>query len=231
MSVRVDQIWRYPVKSLGGETLPSARVDFGGVDGDRLVHVGEPSGRVVTARYRPALLGLKATLGRDGEPLVDGDAWTSPAVLEAVRRASSSDVELVRFAAPDRGQRHDVLPLTVLTDGMVDAIGLDFRRFRPNILVEGVHGMSEREWVGHALRVGSALIGVRKARPRCVITTFDPDTLEQDSSVLRRIVTELDGRIALDCWVLEPGEISAGDTVDVVPMPAGVELPAGNAAR
>jgi uncharacterized protein YcbX len=231
MSVRVRQIWRYPVKSLGGETLPSACVDFDGVAGDRLVHVREPSGRVVTSRYRPGLLGLKATLGDDGEPLINGEAWSAPAALEAVRWASASDVELVRFATPDHGQRYDVLPLTVLTDGMVDAIGVDFRRFRPNILVEGVEGMTEREWVGQALRVGSALIGVRKARARCVITTFDPDTLEQDNSVLRRIVTEFDGRIALDCWILEPGKISTGDSVEVVPMPAGVELPVGNAAR
>ena len=136
-----------------------------------------------------------------------------------VRSASAPNVELVRFSAPDRGQRYDVLPLTVLTDGMVGAIDVDYRRFRPNILVAGVPGLGERDWVGRALRIGSTLIGVRKARSRCVMTTFDPDTLEQDPSVLYRIVREFDGTIALDCWVVEPGHIRTGDLVEVVDVP------------
>lgn len=230
MTPRVTQIWRYPVKSLRGEALQSTHVDFDGVAGDRLVHVREPNGRVVTSRYRPGLLGLDGTLGIDGEPLINGGIWSDPAALDAVRRASAPDVELVRFAAPDRGQRYDVLPLTVLTDGMVEAVGVDFRRFRPNLLIEGVEGLSEREWVGKALRIGGAVIGVRKVRPRCVMTTFDPDSLAQDNSVLRRIANDFDGRVALDCWVLEPGEISVEDVVEVIPLPADVELPMGNAA-
>ncbi len=219
----VAALWRYPVKSLRGETIPEIEVGLDGFAGDRLVHVREPSGRVVTSRYRPGLLGLRATLDADGEPLIEGRPWRDASSLAIVRSASAPDVELVRFTAPDRGQRYDVLPLTVLTDGMVGAIDVDYRRFRPNILIAGVPGLGEREWVGRALRIGSTLIGVRKARSRCVMTTFDPDTLEQDPSVLYRIVREFDGTIALDCWVLEPGHIRTGDLVEVVDVP-GVAL-------
>ncbi len=42
------------------------------------------------------------------------------------------------------------------------------------------------------------------------MTTFDPDTLEQDILVLRRIVTELGGRIALDCDVILGGRLAVG---------------------
>ena len=66
------------------------------------------------------------------------------------------------------------------------------------------------------------MIGVRKRRSRCVMTTFDPDTQEQDPSVLRRIVRDFDGEVALDCWVVEPGSIAVGDTVELVPLPQRV---------
>jgi len=226
MAPHVAALWRYPVKSLRGELISEVDVGLEGFAGDRLVHVREAGGRVVTSRYRPGLLGLRATLGADGEPLIEGRPWRDASSLAMVRSASAPDVELVRFSPPDHGQRYDVLPLTVLTDGMVEAIDVDYRRFRPNILVAGVPGLGEREWVGRGLRIGSALIGVRKARSRCVMTTFDPDTLVQDPSVLYRIVREFGGTIALDCWVHEPGHISAGDRVEVVDLPGAVPLTA-----
>jgi MOSC domain-containing protein YiiM len=48
------------------------------------------------------------------------------------------------------------------------------------------------------------------------MTTIDPDTLEQDHSVLQKIVFELDGRTALDCSVLEPGRVRVGDRAELL---------------
>ena len=70
--------------------------------------------------------------------------------------------------------------------------------------------------MGRTLAVGDALIGVRQVRGRCVMTTYDPDTLEQDITVLQKIVWELDGRTALDCFVLRPGFVRVGDDVRVL---------------
>jgi uncharacterized protein YcbX len=69
--MKIAAIWRYPVKSMAGERL--AEVDVGplGLDGDRLVHVEDARGRIVTARTRPRLLGFHATLGANGEPLIE----------------------------------------------------------------------------------------------------------------------------------------------------------------
>jgi uncharacterized protein YcbX len=214
--MQVEELWRYPVKSMRGERLDSADVAVDGLAGDRLVHVRERSGRVVTSRYRPRLLGLNGTLGRDGEPLVDGELWTSAEVLAKVRAVTAPDVELIRFHGVDHGQRYDVLPLTVLTDGMAKAVGVDHRRFRPNILIGGVEELTESRWPGSYLKIGDTLIGVRKRRSRCVMTTFDPDSLEQDPSVLKRVVSSFAGTVALDCWVEAPGRISVGDRVEVV---------------
>jgi uncharacterized protein len=213
--VFVQELWRYPVKSMRGERLDSADVGVDGVRGDRLVHAREQSGRVVTSRFRPGLLGLAATLAPDGEPLVDGERWDAPSTLAKVRGVTSSDVELIRFAGVDHGQRHDVLPLTVLTDGMARAVGVDHRRFRPNLLIGGVDGLVEASWPGAFLEIGQLVIGVRKRRSRCVMTTFDPDTLDQDPSVLLRVVRSFGGTVALDCWVEVAGMVAVGDPVTV----------------
>jgi uncharacterized protein len=211
----VRELWRYPVKSMRGEQLESVEVGLDGLHGDRLVYVREEGGRVVTSRYRPRLLGLSGTLGPDGEALVDGEPWSSPGVLAKVRAATTPDVELVHFEGVDHGQRYDVLPLTVLTDGMARAVGVDHRRFRPNIVIGGVEELAEASWPGSYLRIGELVIGVRNRRSRCVMTTFDPDTLEQDASVLKRVVLEFGGTVALDCWVEAPGRIAVGDPVEL----------------
>ena len=213
MSMRVAELWRYPVKSLRGEQLTQTELLTGGLPGDRLVHVRAPGGRVITSRTKPGLLGLAATLGEDGVPLIDGRPWHHPASRAAVESPAGSGATLVAFDGPDR---FDVLPLSILTDGAIAALGVDRRRLRPNILIGGVDGLAERDWPGRELRIGSALIAVVKLRARCVMTTFDPDTLDQDHGVLRRIVADFDGVMALDAFVVEPGSVRIGDPVEVL---------------
>ena len=45
------------------------------------------------------------------------------------------------------------------------------------------------------------------------MTTFDPDSGEQDLGVLRRVQREFNGQLGLNSYVVAPGHISAGDTV------------------
>jgi uncharacterized protein YcbX len=106
----------------------------------------------------------------------------------------------------------------VVTDGALAAFGYDPRRLRPNITISGVEGLSERTWEGSALRIGEAVIGVVSLRQRCIMTTFDPDTAEQDTAVLEKIWRDFDGHIALDCEVRSPGIIRLGDPVELIPM-------------
>ncbi len=141
---------------------------------------------------------------------MDGLPWNDPRSQRAIRAATWNSAELVRYECLDR---FDVLPISLATDGSIAALGVDGRRLRPNIVVGGVDGLAERDWPGSRIRVGRAVLEIVKLRSRCVMTTFDPDTLEQDASVLQRIVDEFEGRIALDCSVLEPGRIAVGDPV------------------
>lgn len=226
MIARVAKLWRYPVKSLRGESLGQADVRLDGFAGDRLVHIRERGGRLVTARSYPQLLGVQASIGGSGEPLINGLAWRDSRSLKAVRAASVADAELCPSRAGEHRERHDDLPITILTDGMARAVGVDHRRFRPNIFIEGPESLDELDWVGKGVRIGSVVLGVRGPRRRCVMTTFDPDTLEQDPRILKRIVTEFDARVALECWVIETGCIRSGDVVESIELPSGTSIPA-----
>jgi len=209
MTLRVAGLWRYPVKSLAGEPVDSTRLAPSGIPGDRLVHVRGPEG-VRTSRRHHRLLGLRGTLSPEGTPLVNGRAWDGPEALALVRDAAGPDAWL---AACDGPERFDVLPLLVATDGAVAEFGRDIRRLRPNILVGGVPGMEERSWPGGELHIGDVVIRLDSLRPRCPMTTVDPETLERDPEVLRDIGRRFGGRLALNAEVVRPGSVGVGDPV------------------
>ena len=211
--MHLAELWRYPVKSMAAESLTRAEIRADGIVGDRVVHVRGAHGRVVTARTRPRLLGHRATLGSDGEPLVDGRPWRAPEVAQDVVAAVGPGARLVR---DDGLGRFDVLPLLIATDGAIRVLGADRRRLRPNIVIAGVEGLADRTWEGRQVKIGDAVIGVQDLRQRCIMTTFHPDSLEQDVGVLRRINQEFDGRLALNCYVVSPGAVGVGDPVELV---------------
>lgn len=212
MTLRIEGLWRYPVKSMAGEPLQMAELTADGIPGDRIVQVHGPEG-VRTSRRQHHLLGLKATLGSDGQPLVNGLPWRSEEVLALVKAAAGDDAWLDAY---DGLERFDILPLLVATDGAVAAFGRDIRRLRPNILIGGVDGMDEVHWEGTELHVSDAVVRLDSLRGRCPMTTVDPDTLVRDPAVLRDISRRFGGRLALNADVMRPGVIRVGDAVQLV---------------
>ena len=208
----VAEIWRYPVKSMAGEPLQSAWVSEDGVAGDRRVLVyDEHTRRLITSRTHPKLLRLKATLDEHGQVFVNGLPWDHPDSEQAVIRAAGDHARLIEW---DGLERFDVLPLLVATDGAISAFGHDRRRLRPNIVIGGVEGMAEREFPGRRVHIGEAVIEFAQLRQRCVMTTYDPDTQEQNHKVLRQIVRQFGGALALDTDIIHSGQIAVGDRVE-----------------
>ncbi len=74
-------LWRYPVKSLQGERLESARLEDDGLAGDRRWGIRDlRTGRILTARRRPELLDAAASY-EDELPVIilpDGHAAVGP---------------------------------------------------------------------------------------------------------------------------------------------------------
>jgi hypothetical protein len=217
--VYVAGLWRYPVKSLSGEALSTAQLTGGGISGDRVVHVAGPHGPI-TGRTRHGLLTVDAATGPDGVPRVAGHPWDSPQAAQAVRAVAGPQTRLVGYRGPER---FDVLNLLVATDGAVAELDADIRRLRPNLLIGDVPANTEHEWPGHALVIGEAVIGVHSVRQRCIVTSIDPDTGDQDLDVFRRIRQQFGNQIALNCWVIRPGTIHLGDPVSRQPTTAKPE--------
>ena len=211
LTVWVQEIWRYPVKSMAGESLGAADLTEAGVAGDRIMQVRNASGRIISARTRPLLLRHRATLSSDNQVRVDGRPWIREDVARDVEAHAGVGTRLVQSDSKDR---LDIIPLLVVCDMIVVQ---DPRLFLPHLVVGGGLGLAEQQWEGARLRIGPVVIGMEDLRTRCIMTTFDPDSGEQNLGVLERIRKEFNAELGLNSFVVAPGRISVGDAVELIP--------------
>lgn len=210
--MHISEIWRYPIKSLRGEKISQAEITVNGIPGDREIAVIGSDGRIITSRTKFRLLGLRGELGSNGVATINGLPWDSEEALRLVNEAAGGGTRLERIPQP---QAFDILPLLVATDGAAEFLHIDHRRLRPNIMLANVPELEERHWPGRTIKIGEVRILAEQLRGRCVMTTYDPDTLEQDRGVLKNIVSKLGGTAALDCSVITPGVVRVGDSVEI----------------
>jgi hypothetical protein len=209
----VSGLWRYPIKSLGGESLTHARLTHSGVDGDRVGQVVGAHG--VLTRNRDRLRNLNAQTSADGVPLVDGELWTSGPARVRLREIAGPGV---RFAGYSHPELLGALNLLVASDGAVNASGEDLRRHRPHLLIAEAPLGCETSWAGSGLAIGEALIGVRPVQDPRTRQTVDSDDTEDIE--LADQAGRVGGGRALNCWTIAPGVIGVGDDVELVPARA-----------
>lgn len=223
----VAEIWRYPVKSLGGERLDEVPVDRLGIAADRAWGLYDPgTGMVLTARREPALLFLSARLDGD-RPVVTCDDGSVLADDAAISTWLGRPVEL-RSAADGPGTFENPIDVEHETDWIqwqsiggtfhdggskislvsTDSLGeWDRRRFRINLVLDG---SGEDDLTGD-VRVGSATLTIRKPIERCVMVTRAQPGIPKDVSVLRRIIRERDNRMGVGAVITSAGTIHVGD--------------------
>lgn len=98
MYVTIEELWRYPVKSMQGERLDACRVDAAGLDGDRRYGLVTPEGYVLSGKSEPRVLLGAARTRADGEIELD--------LPHGVRTASDDpDVDTLLSAWLDRPVR------------------------------------------------------------------------------------------------------------------------------
>ncbi|MBZ4321327.1 MOSC domain-containing protein [Streptomyces huiliensis] len=226
----VERIWRYPVKSTGGEALERVDVEARGLVGDRLYAVRDAEGRFGsgknTRRFRrmPGLLRLRSRypdgsdvpqlLAPDGVPVPDATAY-----LRAY--LGRDDVELAR----ERAVSHfDQLPVSVLTTATLDwvraavpGVPVDERRFRPNLLVRtppGTRPFVEDDWFGRTASVGDgARLHFERSSERCAMTNEAQQDLPHSPLVLRAIARGHAMRLDALATVARPGRVRVGDAL------------------
>jgi uncharacterized protein YcbX len=101
--------------------------------------------------------------------------------------------------------------------------GLDARRFRMLVEVEGVRAHEEDSWVGRVARLGEAAVRFNGHVGRCLVTSRDPESGELDLptlDLLRSYRGELARTEPLPFGVygevLEPGMVRVGDRVELL---------------
>ena len=151
---------------------------------------------------------MRAVFGRtDDEPLPDFSIFP-PEVME--------------FESPP-GTHHDCYPLMVMTTSALAAMKtavpnsvVDIKRFRPSLVVDSGDetGHPEFSWKNKQVAIGSAVIEILDACPRCVMVTRAINkNIPEDRAVLRHIVRDLNQSVGVYARVLTPGTCSVGDEV------------------
>jgi uncharacterized protein YcbX len=232
--VRVSALWRFPVKSMRGESIEVADLDVRGVVGDRRFGVADAvTGVVLTAKRHPVLL-QGAASWKDGEVVVrdtDGcvladdealSAWVGqPVRLVAGDPAVASHYQgladnfddasaAVAWQGP-LGAFHDSSRRQVSLVSVPALDGWDLRRFRMNVLLDEA---GDDVLVGTRIRIGTVSLAVVKQIDRCVMVTgAQAGGVQRDLDVLRTIHRERDGCVGVGALVETVGHIAVGDEV------------------
>ncbi len=226
---RVVELWRYPVKSLGGERLDAAALCARGLYGDRRLAVAGSDGKLgsgkTTRRFRrmPGLLSLSSFTDPAGEVWVrfpDGECERAVEAGTAARigQVVGEGVSLVKEGAVSH---FDDAPLHLVTTSSLAWLeslgrddGIDVRRLRPNLLVETEgEGRPEEAWLGASLRVGAAVVEVVSRTERCAMTTMAQGGLGSAPGILRQLTASSDACLGVYGVVVRPGVVRAGDPV------------------
>ena len=232
---RVESLFRYPVKSMGGEPLEAAELGWHGIAGDRRLALRRINDRGdfpwLTASNLPELVLFTPQHRPDGAPADIPTHVRTPDGRELPVFSTELAAEIERrYGAPVQmmQMRHgifDEASISVIATDTVHEIGrlagltLDVRRFRPNVLVRLLRpaAFQEDEWVGGILSFGEAddapAISVTLRDLRCSMVNLDPDTARPAPEVMKAIVRVNDNHAGIYATVTRIGRLAVGQTV------------------
>lgn len=221
--MRVGELWRYPVKSVGGEPLTVATVGPTGIDGDRLIAVRDERGEVTWAGAVPGLMLVRAVSVGGGVAellLPDGERLRTDAPDVDSRLSTAVDAKVT--LAPHRRAGAEA-PLHVLTTTSLRSLAaalpgsaIDVTRFRPSLVLDDVpdetgSGYPEHGWIGRRLSIGALRLRFTRGCDRCVMITKATPRAPHDREVLRFVARELGNTFGVYAEVETPGQIRVGD--------------------
>jgi uncharacterized protein len=238
---QVEAIFRYPVKSMGGERLEAANLGWHGLDGDRRLafrRIGDGSGFPwLAATKLPDLLlftphrrevGAQGDLPThvrtpDGEelPIFGEDLATE------VGRRYGSPVQMMQLnhGIFDEASISVIALDTVSEIGRLAGRSPDVRRFRPNVVVRLLRPVPFQEdaWLGGVLSFGEGdnapAITVTMRDVRCSMVNFDPDSASPSPEVLRAVVRANQNNAGIYGTVTRIGRVAVGQTIHLRAAP------------
>ena len=232
---QVEAIFRYPVKSMGGERLEVAKLGWHGLDGDRRLafrRIDDRSGFPwLSASKLPDLL-LFAPHRREGGAPDDLPTHVrTPDGVEMPVFGEDLATEVGRrYGAPVQMMqlRHgifDEASISVIASDTVREIGrlagrsADVRRFRPNVVVRLLRSgpFLEDEWVGGVLSFGEGddapAITATMRDIRCSMVNSDPDSASPAPDVLKAVVRAHQNTAGIYGTVTRSGGVAVGQSI------------------
>jgi uncharacterized protein len=241
VSLVVEQIWRYPIKSIGGQQLGECQADERGLLGDRVWAVQDEAGKLGSGKNSrrftriAGLLGLTAAYA-DGVPIVIAPDDTQYPVATGAADAylgelSGSPVSVRR----DTGMLHfDEVPFSLVGTATLAWLGhvpveVDARRLRPNVVVHTEEPFAEEAWLGRRVRIGSVEAIFDRVFTRCVMVGMEQPGLAESGDVLKRIAERPDVCLAIGGHISKAGVLRVGDPVEVgvTSLAAGTAMAGG----
>ncbi len=202
----VAEVWRYPIKSMGGERVRAVYAAPRGLRGDRRLAFsssGAPVGKpMLSGEERHRMLRCTARFLFAPET----DAPVEPVCVEVTTHTG----ERLRAAAP---ALMSLGTLGQLSDEM--GFPVEPARFRENILLDlpGFDGFGEDAFVGRTLRIGEAEIAIKERDPRCRIITVDPATGALLPELMKLVAREHESKAGVYGVAVVPGIVAEGDPV------------------
>ena len=230
---KVEAIFRYPVKSMGGERLEAAKLGWHGLEGDRRLAFRRVDDRGgfpwLSASQLPDLLLFAPQRREDGADLPSHVLTPDGEEMPVFGEDLASEVGRRYGAAVQMMQlKHgifDEASISVIAIDTVDEIGriaarsLDVRRFRPNVVVRLMRPVpfQEDEWVGGVLSFGEGddapAITVTMRDVRCSMVNLDPDSASPAPEVLKAVVRVHQNTAGIYGAVTRIGQLAVGQAV------------------
>jgi uncharacterized protein YcbX len=232
---QVEAVFRYPVKSMGGERLEAAELGWHGLVGDRRLALRRINDRggfpFLVASKLPELVlysPLRREDGAEGElpthiRTPDGDEMPvfGEELAAEVGSRYGAPVEMMqlRHGIFDEASLSVIATETVRELGRLAGRDLDVRRFRPNVLVGLLRPapFQEDEWVGSVLAFGegddAAAISVTMRDERCSMVNIDPDSATIAPEVLKAVVRVRQNYAGVYGTVTRVGRVAVGQKV------------------
>lgn len=219
--------------------VSTTQVSTDGLHGDRgWSLLNTATARTLTCRREPRLLFASARLEDDAEVVVtlpDGTETNDDAALSAwlgfdvaLVRATDDAVgtyeiqldfetevgDWLEWQGPT-GSFHDSTKTKVSLVSAATFGEWDPRRFRTNVVLDGLGARDEDKLVGSVVRLGDDVtLNVTKQIDRCIVTTRpQPGGIDRDLDVLRTINSEHATFLGVGSLVTAPGTIAVGDEV------------------
>jgi uncharacterized protein YcbX len=231
----VEDIFRYPVKSMGGERLEVANVGWHGLDGDRRLafrRIDDRSGFpwLIASKLPELLLFAPHRRGDDAQRDLPTHIRTPDGEVMPVFGEDLAAEVGRRYGAPVQMMqlKHGIFDEASISVIAVDTVreiarlaarSPDVRRFRPNVVVRLLRPVpfQEDEWLGGVLSFGEGddapAITVTMRDIRCSMLNLDPDSGSSAPELLKAVVRAHQNTAGIYGAVTRTGRLAVGQTI------------------